>query len=240
MWERKTRFRLFTNSRGRCNGSLKGNGLRGTRIVRLLIVFLLIFGLYKAVAAVDRSVRPAVIALAKKKVETYTVKKMNDQINLKVVGTVQYPQVINVQTDRDGKVAWAQANLVEINRIIAETTIDLQKDLDQLGRQKVMIPLGEALGIPILAGRGPMIPVYFYPQGIVDVTVDDRFESAGINQTRHKIYLTVFADLQIVIPFTTETFRVKNQTPIADAIYVGQVPSVLFYDRPAVDSGGLK
>ena len=43
----------------------------------------------------------------------------------------------------------------------------------------------------MLAGRGPDIPIVIVPVGTVESRVYDVFEQAGINQTRHKIYLEI-------------------------------------------------
>ena len=50
------------------------------------------------------------------------------------------------------------------------------------------------------------------------------FESVGINQTKHSIYLNVIADISIVMPSRTENFAVPTEILVGESVIVGQVP----------------
>ena len=50
------------------------------------------------------------------------------------------------------------------------------------------------------------------------------FESVGINQTKHSIYLNVIADISIVMPSKTENFAVKTDVLVGEWVIVGTVP----------------
>ena len=52
--------------------------------------------------------------------------------------------------------------------------------------------------------------------------------TAGINQTKHQINLEVMVDIDILIPWATESARVTTEVLIADTIIVGQVPETYF------------
>ena len=56
------------------------------------------------------------------------------------------------------------------------------------------------------------------------VKVADDFQQAGINQTRHRLYLNVFSQVKIIIPLVTDNIEVAAQVPIAETIIVGEVP----------------
>jgi hypothetical protein len=48
--------------------------------------------------------------------------------------------------------------------------------------------------------------------------------TAGINQTKHQINLEVIVDIDILIPWETESAQVITEVMIADTIIVGKVP----------------
>ena len=48
--------------------------------------------------------------------------------------------------------------------------------------------------------------------------------SAGINQTKHQINLEVIVDVEILVPWGSETSQVVTEVLIADTVVVGQVP----------------
>jgi sporulation protein YunB len=61
--------------------------------------------------------------------------------------------------------------------------------------------------------------------GTVRVKIIDNFESAGINQTRHSIYLSFDTNVRIVIPTKSGDALVATQVPLAETIIVGTVPT---------------
>lgn len=93
-----------------------------------------------------------------------------------------------------------------------------------MGEQDVKIPIGTLSGSPLLAGKGFKVTIRVLPLGSVKCQFVSEFETAGINQTRHKIYLDVVATISIVLP--TSQSIVKTNTPVlvSESIIVGKVP----------------
>ncbi len=71
---------------------------------------------------------------------------------------------------------------------------------------------------------GPDIRVRMTPVGSVSVDFTDEFHAAGINQTRHKIYLLLKTQVKIVVPLGSEVINVSTRVPISESIIVGDVP----------------
>ena len=88
----------------------------------------------------------------------------------------------------------------------------------------VRIPAGNLTGISLLMGRGPLVPVEILMLTSSRVGFDNSIVTAGINQTKHQILLTVTVDIDVLIPWGTESTQVISQVLIADTIVVGQVP----------------
>ena len=61
--------------------------------------------------------------------------------------------------------------------------------------------------------------------GNISSSYESIFESAGINQTRHKIYLNVNMKIKVIVPFKSEEVEVATQIPISETIIVGKTPS---------------
>ena len=79
-------------------------------------------------------------------------------------------------------------------------------------------------GLTLFAGSGPDIPVSIVPVGSITTDFETEFEACGINQTRHKVYLTVTASIRIVIPTGAKTTQVTVNMLAAESIIVGAVP----------------
>ncbi len=63
-----------------------------------------------------------------------------------------------------------------------------------MSKTKIKVPLSNAFNTQILTL--PSIGIQIIPQGAVSVDFATEFESSGINQTRHRIYIIVMTDIK--------------------------------------------
>lgn len=187
-------------------------------IVILLLITVVPFGI------IESNLKPTILAIAKAEAEQVAVRAIQDAINEKVAKSVEYKDLIFIRTDNRGRVVLMQANTIKINSLAAETILDIQKSLSKLEGKVIPIPVGQVLKSQLLAAFGPKIKVTLVPIGTVKVKVADDFQQAGINQTRHRLYLNVFSQVKIIIPLVTDNIEVAAQVPIAETIIVGEVP----------------
>ena len=81
------------------------------------------------------------------------------------------------------------------------------------------------LGIDILAAYGPELKMRIIPAGYtVPPRLVDSFSTAGINQTRHKIYLSLTAKVKLIVPFKSRTIDVHADVPVTEVVILGRVP----------------
>ena len=52
------------------------------------------------------------------------------------------------------------------------------------------------------------------------------FETAGVNQTKHSVYLELISDMSVVLPGRTHAFSAISQVLIAESVLIGDVPNV--------------
>jgi sporulation protein YunB len=199
---------------------------RGSVVSFVLLVFFF-FLLIEGFIMVERKLRPAILAIAAIKAHGLAIEAINEAILENVARGILYQDLINVEQNNEGRIVMAQINSMEVNRVVAEATIATRKALSDLEKRQVSIPLGEAMDNYLLATYGPDIPVRLVPFGRVNTEIIDSFEEAGINQTRHKIYLHINTEVQIVIPFIAESVQVETTVPVADAVYMGEVPDTV-------------
>ena len=88
----------------------------------------------------------------------------------------------------------------------------------------LLVPLGALTGIEAFAGLGPRIHFRIIPVSSVSCDFSSAFESVGINQTKHTIYLNVIADISIVMPSRTERFSVLTEIMVGEFVIVGDIP----------------
>lgn len=187
----------------------------------------------------DVILRPAVYELARIRAVKLATEAINEAVQKKIVnGQINYNDLILIHKDSEGRIVLMQANTIKINQLSSDVTLEVQKALDDLKEQNINIPLGQLTGFYFLANRGPALNVNIMPAGTVCVNVNDQFESAGINQTRHNIYLQFETEVRIILPLESGEAKVSTRVPVAESIIVGQVPNT-FVTLPWGISGGI-
>jgi sporulation protein YunB len=185
---------------------------------------LLILGMY-SFWQIETNLKPTLLTLAEAKATVIATQTINTVITQKVTHDADPKQLVNVHLDNRGRVVLIQPNAMAFNRLAAETTMEVQSALEKIREEQIYIPMGQIFGSQIFASFGPKITVSILPVGTVEVKVIDKFEQAGINQTRHLIYLVATTSVRIVVPLVSKAVIVKTQVPIAEYIVVGDVPS---------------
>jgi sporulation protein YunB len=195
---------------------------------KIMVIFAMIFGLSVLIGSfiyVDHSLRPTITVLAETKALELANRSINKAVGEIVKDKINYSDLMHTKIDSEGKITMIQANTIMMNKIASDVALQIQEELKQVKTTTSYIPIGTALGSPILAKYGPQLKVSIQPIGTVSVDFKTDFESSGINQSRHRIYLEAKTQVKVVIPLTTSTKEVKVQIPICETIIVGDVPN---------------
>ena len=114
------------------------------------------------------------------------------------------------------------------NTTCALLSRDITKQLNELPKEVIPIPLGAATHWGLLANQGPKIPFTLLPMGAVRVDYETAFSSVGINQINYKIWLAVHLELRIVNPLYQEDITLERKIMLADLVFSGRVPAHYF------------
>ena len=190
--------------------------LRRLTLCALLLMLLLML--------LERNLTRVVLTLASAKAEVLAVQALNQAAEALIAEGVSYDSLVHVTLGEDGSVRLLQANTAGMNSLASRASLTAQARLEALQDQTVSVPLGSALGITLLAGTGPRIRVHMLPVGAVVTAYETEFTSAGINQTRHRVLLTMRAQVQLVLPTGASGVEAVTQVAVAESIIVGQVP----------------
>ena len=124
------------------------------------------------------------------------------------------------EKNSSGEITAISSNMARINALSAQILDRVVGAATDTHTLTVKIPAGNLTGISLLMGRGPSVPV----QIISRVEFSNSIVTAGINQTKHQINLNVIVDIDILIPWGTESAQVVTEVLIADTVVVGKVP----------------
>ena len=174
---------------------------------------------------VEGNLTRVVLSLAQAQARAMAVRILNEAAaELLASGEVTYDALMHVTADESGRVRLIQANTPAMNRLASRVSLISQEKLQSTRDQVVRIPLGSALGMTLFAGAGPKIEVHILPVGSVHAEFHTDFQTAGINQTRHRVTLLLTAQVQLVIPTGAKTVEASTQVAMAESIIVGEVP----------------
>ncbi|MFL0269759.1 sporulation protein YunB [Candidatus Clostridium radicumherbarum] len=211
---------------------------RKTKIKLILsfIAVITIFNLF--IYIVDKAISPAIIAVANAEIRSKSMEIIYTSIINEYSKQFNYNDIIHVEKDGEGNITLLKADTLKLNKIACDVALDSQKQLKLLGNTGVKLPLGYILQNNLLAKFGPKITVFMNPIGYIETKYESEFESAGINQTRHKIYVKVQAKLRVVIPLKKEDIDVVSEVPISETIIVGKIPNTSI--NMGLDGAGFK
>lgn len=190
----------------------------------IIAAVLLVIILVTAYLLIDARIKGSILELAQAKAQLKVVELINQAVYEKVVQETEYKDIVNVHKDDEGRIVMIQANTVILNQIMAKTISAVIAGLDKLDEETIRIPLGQITGITFLSGSGPRIEVKIIPSKQLSVNVKDKFEQAGINQTRHQIYLIINSKVKMAVPLMSKEIHVTTTIPMAETIIVGEVP----------------
>ena len=175
---------------------------------------------------IDRELSPSIpnVRCANKEAGAMATRALNAALTEALEDGVDYDDLMNVRMDDGGQVSLLSANTMRMNALAERAGDAALRKLETVSAQKVDVPLGAALGLTLLAGSGPRIPISIVPVGSVQTDFETEFEACGINQTRHKVYLQLSASIRIVIPTGAKTTNVTANMLVAESIIVGKVP----------------
>ena len=138
---------------------------------------------------------------------------------------------VRFERNEAGDLIAVSADMGRINALSAEILEQVVGTAENRSL-RVRIPLGNLTGVSLLMGRGPLVPVEILMLTSSRVGFENSIVTAGINQTKHQILLTVTVDIDVLVPWGTESTQVKNQILIADTIVIGRVPETYMSFEP--------
>ena len=201
---------------------------RKKRRRKTIVAVLLSVCLVAIAAAIyfQRNVTKVLISISEATMRAFTTVAINDAVYYTMSDGVRYEDLVSIERDAAGDITAVSANALKINKIARDAASISQANLKNLSLNGIPIPLGALTGIEALAGFGPRIHIRIIPVSSVTCAFSSEFESVGINQTKHSIYLNVVADISIVMPSRTEKFAVTTDILVCECVLVGEVPDV--------------
>ncbi|WP_174614173.1 sporulation protein YunB [Virgibacillus ihumii] len=221
-----------------------------TKNIIVITMILFIAAVWFSFWIINQGFKPVLMDIAIIKTQEFATRGINTAV--KFAENYDFDDIFETTTDNEGQVttlSWKTNVVSKINRVTTDRVeeffmamnegrqpqyeeslnepIEYDGNAEDLPRKDptvVEIPLGQITGNAALANLGPKIPVNLDLAGSVRTDVVREVEPFGINNSLVTIYILVEADVQVVIPFTSEVEEVSTKIPIDSTVIMGQVP----------------
>jgi len=188
----------------------------------VLIGILIVFNIF--LYELNKVITPALLNIADEEIKKRTVDILNKTILEEYSNKFDYDKVIRIEKDSEGNIIMLRADTLKMNQIACDVAIRSQEKLKNSGNIYIKIPIGYIFKNNIISNFGPKVTIKANPIGSIDTEYSSKFQSQGINQTKHSIYINVKTSVRVIFPMNTNRIEVKTQIPLAETVIVGKVP----------------
>ena len=196
--------------------------------LRLIVVVTVI-----VVSGLTLLFRVRLAPMAERLIETQVDNQASDAINAAIAdqiaeGEFDYDRMVTIEKDAGGNVTAIRTNIGELNRLKTSVLQRMDEELEQLSMEQLGVPIGSVLLPELFSGRGPLVPVRVLAVRTSDASFRNSFQSAGINQTLHSIYIDIHVCITILTWTGTSEINVDSAVVAAETVIVGTVPTTYF------------
>lgn len=196
------------------------------RKAKWFIILIAVFLILTVTALFVEVKSPSIIyAMAEDKAKSIAIQAINDSVSDIIDGKDEiYKELVDYRYDDEGNIISVNTNINLTNTVEGMILSGIAKRIDSSSRCPIKIPIGTLTGSDLLTGRGPKITFYISLSGNAKSSIENLFESTGINQTRHQIQIRFEVDVSIVMSGKHFGVTVENTVVIGETIIVGRIP----------------
>lgn len=187
-------------------------------------IFFTLFFLIFLIWLVFTKLQPSFIEYAK----VYSNNIANEVVNSAVDDVFvkeEYQSLAQIMENSSENIKAIETDTAKINRLKSAIIQSMQKNIDSHKSDTVYVPLGSCSNLYFLAGLGPKVPIRIYPVSIVNADFKESFDSVGINQVKHKLYLDVSMKMSFVGMMFAQADTVETSVLLNETIIVGDTPT---------------
>ncbi|MBQ3115246.1 MAG: sporulation protein YunB [Clostridia bacterium] len=192
-----------------------------------LVLLVFLAGLVITTFTVQKSFFPVISVMAKTTASRETENTINNTV-LSVIeqNDISYSSLYKLSQNSNGIITAIESNTKNLNFLKSQLSVTINREMEQLQEKTLNIPLGSVLSSAMLSGWGPKIPIKINRVGYASVDFVSDFVSAGVNQTKHNISVSVNAEINIIFMRRNIKLDIQTTVPVTETVIVGEVPSL--------------
>ena len=137
---------------------------------------------------------------------------------------VRYADLIKFGRDQSGNIVSVTTDAYYLNKIGNKIGDEIDKHINQMKSYIIKIPFSVLFSEQLINGRGPKMPLVFVMTGITTTDFENEFTAAGVNQTHHRIMMSITVNTYVIHSGNVTVVPYKTNVCIAESIVVGITP----------------
>ena len=137
---------------------------------------------------------------------------------------VRYADLIKFGRDQSGNIVSVTTDAYYLNKIGNNIGDEIDKHINQMKSYIIKIPFSVLFSEQLINGRGPKMPLVFVMTGITTTDFENEFTAAGVNQTHHRIMMSITVNTYVIHSGNVTVVPYKTNVCIAESIVVGITP----------------
>ncbi len=135
-----------------------------------------------------------------------------------------FSALYSIEKNENGDITMITTDAFTFNKISTVIVDNVTHFLNDYLSKGVEVPIGVFTGIRILSGYGKKIKMPLVTVNSVKCDIVSKFEEAGINQTKHSIYVNIIPDVFVVTRFNTKRLSDSITVLMYENVIIGKVP----------------
>lgn len=221
MQENKPMYKIYSrrrlnifNFKKHKNGTIERK-IKTTRLILVIfiIAFLICFFIW-------RNIEPVFNDLCVDEAKVIATKIANEEAT-KVLSKYSYSDLFKIEKDDSGEIQLVGANVLVINKISSDISMEVQKSIENYEGGKIKLPLGILSGSKLLSGYLPEVKIKIATAGNVETDLKSEFISQSTTQTLHRVYLQIICNVNVITPYEVIKSSIQNQILLLENVIIG-------------------
>ena len=204
------------------------------KIVALVLVLSLLTG---AGLYVRSNIVPLVTEKAYYSIRGEAVTALNNayQKTVEEMTSLGYSDFVTVTKDSNGKISFISVDMLKVNNVMSFISTVVLEEMQSIATDGVDVPLGAFSGILLLGDNGKDVNIEVETVGIAECNFRSDFETVGINQVRHTLYIDIVASANVVLPLYAKDVFCESSLLLCENVIVGEVPEFYLENKGVFD-----
>lgn len=151
-----------------------------------------------------------------------TVTKKIDELG------ISYESMTEISYSQSGEVQAVNTDVHLINKLKNAVTVEIADILKDEYEYAVEIPVGSLFDSEFLSGSGWKLKFNNTVTGDVRSDFRSEFETGGLNQTVHRLYIDITGELIVIAGGRQEPISFTDSVLVGETVLVGNVPHTVY------------